>query len=90
MALMIDNPEIERLAGEVARLSGTSTEEAVREALTERFERMAAPAIRAREKHLLDFLRSEIWPPLPQSAPHHLSKQEEEAILGYGEHGEPV
>jgi antitoxin VapB len=91
MALNIRNPEVERLAEEVARLSNSSKTEAVRQALLDRRDRMAVlSSAESREESLLRFLRAEIWPHVPESARRRLTKEEEEAMLGYGEFGEPV
>lgn len=91
MALNIKNPEVERLAAEVARLTGSSKTEAIRQALLDRRERVAVlSSVESREESLLRFLRTRVWPQIPESAKRRLTKEEEEAILGYGEFGEPV
>jgi antitoxin VapB len=89
--LNIKNQEVERLANELARLTGTSKTEAIRQALLERRNRVAMlqPA-GDRHERWLRFLESEIWPGLPEGASVALTKVEEEAILGYGESGGPV
>lgn len=91
MALNIKNPEVERLATEISRITGNSKTEVIRQALLERREKVALlhPAGNKHERWL-HFLQTEIWPGLRKSASRRLSKQEEEAILGYGESGEPV
>jgi antitoxin VapB len=91
MALNIKNPEVERLAEEVARLTNSSKTEAIRQALLDRRERVAILAsAESREESLLRFFRDRVWPQIPKRARRRLSKQQEEAILGYGEFGEPV
>lgn len=89
MALNLKNAEVERLAEEVARLAGETKTEAVRRALAERRQRLVyrqktdPPATRIRS-----FLEHEVWPEVPPSSRgRRLSRAEEDAILGYGEHG---
>ncbi|HEX2253961.1 MAG TPA: type II toxin-antitoxin system VapB family antitoxin [Thermoanaerobaculia bacterium] len=89
MALNIKNAEVERLASEVAGLSGESKTEAVRRALAERRERLrlSAPP-RQRGDAFLRYLREEVWPKAPAGAlGRPLSKEEEAEILGYGPEG---
>jgi len=91
MALNIKNPEVERLAEELARLSNTTKTEAIRIALIERRERTAALATASgREERLRHFLESRVWPALPPGVSKHWTRDEEDAALGYGEWGEPV
>jgi antitoxin VapB len=88
MALNIKDPETERLAGEVAMLTGKTKTGAVRYALRQLLESLSRPSAGQREERLLRFLEEEIWPLIPADqigAP--LSKAEREEILGYGEHG---
>jgi antitoxin VapB len=91
MALNIKNAEVERLADEIARLTNTSKTEAIRQALRERRERVSATSPdKNREELLRRFMELRIWPRIPASASRRWTKEEEEAALGYGEHGEPV
>jgi antitoxin VapB len=91
MALNIKNPEVERLAEEVARLSNSSKTEAIRQALLDRRDRMAVlSSAESREESLLRFLQTQIWPGIPESASRRWTREEEDAALGYGEFGEPV
>lgn len=89
MALNIKDPETERLAGEVATLTGESKTGAIRQALRERKERLVlARGGRGRAERLLEFLEQEVWPRIPEGVRGtSLSKEEEEAILGYGPEG---
>ena len=90
MALNIKNPEVERLADELARISGTTKTEAIRQALLERRERAAAASPGSnREDRLLQFLAFRVWPTLPHGADRKWTRDEEDAALGYGEFGEP-
>jgi antitoxin VapB len=88
MALNLKNPEVERLAAEVARLTGESKTEAIRKALEERRRRLKAVVPAERRTRLLRLLRERIWPSIP---PHQrgrrLTPAEEDAILGYGKDG---
>ncbi len=89
MSLNIKNPAVERLADEVARLTGESKTEAIRKALEERRARLNfRVAGDNHEARLRRFLAQELWPIVP---PDQLGKKvgrdEEEAILGYGPEG---
>jgi antitoxin VapB len=91
MALNIKNAEVESLAEEIARLTNTSKTEAIRQALLERRERVSAISPDVNRFELLRrFMELRIWPRIPASAARRWTKEEEEAALGYGEHGEPV
>jgi antitoxin VapB len=89
MALNITDTETERLASEVAELTGASETAAVREALRERRDRVTSqpvPARRRPEGGLRHFLETEIWPHIPEE---HLggppmTKAERAEMLGYG------
>lgn len=88
MALNLKNQDVERLAAEVARLTGESKTEAIRRALEERRRRLTGPSPAERRKRLLDLLRTKIWPTIPKKQRgRRLSRDEEDAILGYGPGG---
>ncbi len=91
MALTIKNPEVERLAAEVARLTGETKTQAIRVALEERRSRLATGVDRdARKAELLRFMEEEIWvhiPPELRGQPHDSAR--DDAILGYGPDGLP-
>lgn len=88
MALNLKNADVERLAAEVARLTGESKTEAIRRALEERRRRLKGPGTAERRARLLRFLESRVWPGLPkQQLGRRLSRQEEDDILGYGPGG---
>jgi antitoxin VapB len=85
VALSLKNPEVERLAAEVARLAGESKTEAVRRALAERRQRLIyrrssdQPARRVRA-----FLEREVWPEVPVGERgKRLTRAEEDEILGF-------
>jgi antitoxin VapB len=85
----IKDPEAERLAAEVARMTGDSKTGAIRSALADRKERLEYRiGRRDRRKELLRILEEEIWPAVPRSViGKRIPKREEERILGYGPEG---
>jgi antitoxin VapB len=91
VALTIKNAEVERLATEVARLTGESKTQAVKVALEERRRRLTSgidPAARAAAA--LEFMEREIWAHVPaelRGQPHDSARDDE--ILGYGPDGLP-
>jgi antitoxin VapB len=88
MALNIKDPETERLAAEVAALTGTTKTGAVRYALRQVLEAQSRPSVRQREERLTRFLEEEIWPLMPpDQLGKPVSKAEREEILGFVEHG---
>jgi len=89
MPLNIKNDRVERLAAEIARLTGESKTAAILRALEERRERLAAaPTGTRRLAQALDFLEREIWPSIPKKLiGRRVSKKERERILGYGRDG---
>lgn len=89
MALNIKNVEVERLASELARLTGETKTEAIRKALQERAERVRLHVpLRRHAANFRSFLEREVWPKVPKGQlGRRLSKQEEDEILGYGPEG---
>lgn len=89
MALNLKNAEVERLVEEVTRMTGESKTEAVRKALLERKERLGLHVVkRDRYQEAIQWLEAEAWSKLPPEVlGKRLSKEEEEEILGFGEHG---
>ena len=89
MALNIKDDETERLAGEIAALTGETKTGAIRNALRERRERLALQRTAGdRERALRALLEEEIWPQIPRDAVGRApSAEEQEAILGYGPDG---
>ena len=89
MALNIKDREAERLATEIAGMTGENKTRAVEVALQERRQRLAlrvAPRDRGRE--LRRFLEAEIWPQIPRRVlGRAVSRRERERILGYGAEG---
>jgi antitoxin VapB len=89
MALNIKNPEVERLAADLAELTGESKTETVRQALLERQARLRFRVSEAgRRERNRRFLEREVWSRVPEDqlgrAPN---KEEREEILGYGGEG---
>ena len=86
MALVIKNPEVERLAGEVAGLAHETKTEAIRRALLERRARLRVRAgKRVRPDGLLNYLERSVWPTVPaDQLGRVLTREEEDRILGYG------
>lgn len=89
VALNIKNEEAERLAIEVARMTGESKTEAIRRALAERRQRLAYRlSPHDRETRVIHFLEQEVWPRIPgDQIGRRLSRDEEDEILGYGPAG---
>jgi antitoxin VapB len=88
MALNIKNVAVERLAAEIARLTGESKTEAIRRALEERRHRLKGPPTARRRATTLAFLRTGVWPTIPaEQLGRRLTRQEEDDILGYGPEG---
>ena len=90
MALNIKDPEAERLAAEVAALSGQSKTAVVREALRARRDQLVADRESAEERYrrLHRFLEEEVWSQLPpDQLGKTITKEEQEEILGFGPEG---
>ena len=89
MALNIKNPQVEKLAKEIARITGETKTEAIKKALEERKERLSFQiAPRDRRADLLGFLEREIWAFIPEDRlGKKWSKKQEAALLGYGPGG---
>ena len=89
MPLSIKNAEVERLVAEIAKLTGESKTEAVRQALKERRSRLALrESAENRAARIRRLLEDEVWPSIPaQVLGTTISRDEEERILGYGDTG---
>lgn len=89
MALNIKDPETEKLAAEVAAITGESKTRAVKVALQERRQRLAVRVVRRdRAEELRRFLAEEVWPEVPRKVlGKRVTRREREAILGYGPEG---
>jgi antitoxin VapB len=88
MALNLKNIEVERLAADVARLTGESKTEAIRKALEERKRRLKGVAAPERRARVLRFLEKKVWPTVPAGElGRRLTRAEEDGILGLGPDG---
>ncbi|MEZ4595023.1 MAG: type II toxin-antitoxin system VapB family antitoxin [Chloroflexota bacterium] len=89
MAVNIKNLDVENLLNEVVNLTGETKTEAIRKALEERRTRLSLRfANPDKRQRLFALLEEEIWPQIPaDQLGKRLSKEEEEALLGYGEFG---
>ena len=88
MALNIKNEAVERLAADVARLTGESKTEAIRRALEERRGRLKSASIQTRRARVVRFLEKKVWPTVPKTqVGRRLTRAEEDEILGYGPGG---
>jgi antitoxin VapB len=88
MALNIKNEEVERLAREVAQVTGETKTEAIRRALAGRIERLGANEGERPAARLRRFLEEELWPVVPKAERgRRLTTAEEDELLGYGSEG---
>ena len=89
MALNIKNKLVEELASQLARLTGETKTEVVRRSLEERRDRLRYTLeTETRSARLVRFLESEVWSRIPaDQLGKRLTKEEEDAILGYGPEG---
>ena len=88
MALNLKNPEVERLATEVARLTGESKTETIRRSLEERRRRLKGAPAGERRRRVLRFLERKVWPTIPKGQlGRRLTREEEDRLLGFGPGG---
>jgi antitoxin VapB len=89
MGLNLKNPEVERLAAEIAAMMGETKTEAIRRALEERKGRLAFHIKnRDRKSRVVRLLENEVWPLIPNALlGKRLSRKEEDRLLGYGREG---
>ncbi len=84
MALNIKNKEVEKIAGELSRMTGKSMTGAVLVALKEYRDRITASSARKRRlKTLIEFMEDEVWSLPDDSA----AKMSDDELLGYGKSG---
>jgi antitoxin VapB len=90
MALNFKDKETEKLAAEIATLTGESEEEVVRQSLRERRDRIEPQAVVERKPkskgEMLRFLETEVWPLIPEEHRGRppMTKAERAKLLGYG------
>jgi antitoxin VapB len=92
MTWNIEDTETEKLAAEIAEMTGVTKTGAVREALREKKRRLEMDlSSRARKpkRSALEVLEQEVWPLLPEEALGQppMSKEDEEELLGFGPEG---
>lgn len=88
MALNIKDPETERLAAEIAAMTGESKTGAIRQALRERRDRLHLERSGDRYQRMMEFLETDVWPKLsPGVRGVPISQEEQDEILGYGPDG---
>jgi hypothetical protein len=89
MALNIKDEKVERLAEELANITGESRTVVILHALEEQRKRItSSPSGKRRMAQALDFLEREIWPGVPKKLMGRpVTKRERERILGYGRGG---
>ena len=81
MALNIKDPEVDDLAIELARRMGHGNKtQAIRDALRAQLALTESRSV-DRTAQLLDVMRTEIWPLLPDRRP--MTEPDRDAILGY-------
>lgn len=88
MALNIKDPQTERLAAEVAAMTGESKTGAIRQALRERRDRLLLGQAGDRYQRMVEALERDVWSRLPpgvRGVP--ISQEEQDEILGYGPDG---
>ena len=86
MALNIKNVEVERLAAEIANMTGDTKTESIRKALADRKRQLRQHVVEEdRRVRLLRFLERDVWPTVPRRVlGHRLTKKQREDISGYG------
>jgi antitoxin VapB len=91
MALNLKDPEVERLAAEVAEMTGSTKTGAVREALREKRDRLELTRTSRRRRKPGDFrrfLETEIWPQIPaeERGKPPMTKEEMDELVEPGDH----
>jgi len=91
MTLKITDTETEKLAAEIAEMTGDTKTGAVRQALREKMKRLElrSGSKEERRQKLRKFLETEIWSQIPDELldGESMSKEEVEEILGFGPEG---
>jgi antitoxin VapB len=88
MGLNIKNEEVERLATELADLTGETKTEAIRRALEERRQRLGFRVVPKTREDVFATLEETVWSQVPRSVQgKKMSRREQERLLGYGKDG---
>jgi antitoxin VapB len=88
MGLNIKNEEVERLATELADLTGETKTEAIRRALKERRQRLGFRVVPKTREDVFATLEETVWSQVPRSVQRKkMSRREQERLLGYGKDG---
>jgi len=90
MGIDFEDAEMQRLATEVAKLTGVTETAAAREALREKRERLESkPRRQTKYPTMREWMEKEIWPHVPpeELGKPPLTKAEVEEILGIGPEG---
>jgi antitoxin VapB len=89
LALNIKDATAEKLAADIAALTGENKTQAIRTSLLERKERLELRTVDVPAKdRFLCFLETVIWPHIPTAEQgRSLTRKEREEILGYGGEG---
>ena len=88
MALNIKNPEVDRLAAEIAASTGETKTEVIRQALLMRLRRLGLPSSEERWDAIRTELERGVWSRLPPTVRGHgLSKEQQDEAVGFGPEG---
>ncbi len=88
MSMSIKNPEVEQLVEEIARITGESKTEVIKQSLLLRKNKLERLPQRPKKEQVRSFLEEYVWPAIPQEHWGKMpSREEREAILGYGDNG---
>ena len=88
MALNLKNPEVEKLAAEIATIAHESKTEAIRKALSERRARLLSKPRHQKRGQRVAGLLEEFRSTLPRRLlGKRLAREEEDEILGFGPGG---
>lgn len=88
MALNLKNPKVEALVEAIAAITGETKTGAVLRALEERHQRLALREPGSdRAARLRRFLQTEAWPMAARQALPPLTRDEHDALLGFGPEG---
>jgi antitoxin VapB len=88
MGLNIKNSEVERLAAELAALTGETKTEAIRLALLQRSQRLGMPTAKTRWGTVREELATRVWCRIPDEVRKHgLTKSAQDEAVGYGPEG---